>query len=322
MGTAGNRQDHARALAGATAPARNGSAFRRCCPASRKFARQSIRRAQTLTHGRTTVLFVDEVHRFNKAQQDAFLPHVEAGTVVFIGATTENPSFEVIGALLSRVRVYVLKRLEESRPRAGARIARLPDRDRGLEIAGVTIADDARALLLASADGDARRMLNVLEIAAQLIGDDKRITASSVADVIGARQRRFDKQGDVFYDQISALAQGRARHRARRGVVLVVSHARRRMRSGLHRAARRANGERRHRQRRSARIADRARGVGRVPASRIAGRRTGDCAGRALSRVRTEEQRGVYRRSAPRAPKSRRVRRTTYRCVFATRRRG
>ena len=165
---------------------------------------------QTLAHGRTTVLFVDEVHRFNKAQQDAFLPHVEAGTVVFIGATTENPSFEVIGALLSRVRVYVLKRLEE--PSLNRVLDRaLADRARGLDVDGVTVADDARALLLASADGDARRLLNVLEIAAQLIGDDKRITAASVADVIGARQRRFDKQGDVFYDQISAL------HKAVRG---------------------------------------------------------------------------------------------------------
>ena len=165
---------------------------------------------QTLDRGRVTVLFVDEVHRFNKAQQDAFLPHVEAGTVVFIGATTENPSFEVIGALLSRVRVYVLKRLEESSLNHVLDRA-LADPERGLDVDGVTIADDARALLLASADGDARRLLNVLEIAAQLIGDDKRITAASVADVIGARQRRFDKQGDVFYDHISAL------HKAVRG---------------------------------------------------------------------------------------------------------
>ena len=165
---------------------------------------------QTLATGRTTVLFVDEVHRFNKAQQDAFLPHVEAGTVVFIGATTENPSFEVIGALLSRVRVYVLKRLDEaSLDRVLDRA--LTDRERGLDIDGVSVAEDARALLLASADGDARRLLNVLEIAAQLVGDDKQITASSVFDVIGARQRRFDKQGDVFYDQISAL------HKAVRG---------------------------------------------------------------------------------------------------------
>jgi putative ATPase len=165
---------------------------------------------QMLVTGRTTVLFVDEVHRFNKAQQDAFLPHVEAGTVVFIGATTENPSFEVIGALLSRVRVYVLKRLDEaSLDRVLDRA--LTDRERGLDIDGVSVAEDARALLLASADGDARRLLNVLEIAAQLVGGDKQITASSVVDVIGARQRRFDKQGDVFYDQISAL------HKAVRG---------------------------------------------------------------------------------------------------------
>ena len=96
-----------------------------------------------------TVLFVDEVHRFNKAQQDAFLPHVEAGTVVFIGATTENPSFEVIGALLSRVRVYVLKRLEESSLDKVLDRA-LGDRERGLDVAGVSIAEDARALLLAA----------------------------------------------------------------------------------------------------------------------------------------------------------------------------
>jgi len=165
---------------------------------------------QSLEHGRVTVLFVDEVHRFNKAQQDAFLPHVEAGTVVFIGATTENPSFEVIGALLSRVRVYVLKRLDESSLDRVLDRA-LVDRECGLDVAGVTIVPDARALLLASADGDARRMLNVLEIASQLVGDDQRITAESVVDVIGARARRFDKQGDVFYDQISAL------HKAVRG---------------------------------------------------------------------------------------------------------
>ncbi len=164
----------------------------------------------TLERGQTTVLFVDEVHRFNKAQQDAFLPHVEAGTVVFIGATTENPSFEVIGALLSRVRVYVLKRLEESALNRVLDRA-LSDPGRGLGRDGVTVDDDARALLLASADGDARRLLNVLEIAAQLVSSDARVTAASVADVIGARQRRFDKRGDAFYDQISAL------HKAVRG---------------------------------------------------------------------------------------------------------
>ena len=176
-----------------------------------KEIRSAIETARlSLALGRTTVLFVDEVHRFNKAQQDAFLPHVEAGTVVFIGATTENPSFEVIGALLSRVRVYVLKRLDESDLNRVLERT-LADAQRGLEIEGVMLADDARALLLASADGDARRLLNVLEIASQLIGDDKTITATSVADVVGARQRRFDKHGEAFYDQISAL------HKAVRG---------------------------------------------------------------------------------------------------------
>ncbi len=240
------------------------------------------------------MLFVDEVHRFNKAQQDAFLPHVEAGTVVFIGATTENPSFEVIGALLSRVRVYVLKRLEESSLDRVLDRA-LADRERGLDVAGVSIADDARALLLASADGDARRLLNVLEIAAQLIGDDKRITASSVADVIGARQRRFDKQGDVFYDQISAL------HKAVRGTAPDAAlYWLCRMLDGgcdpvyiARRVARMASEDIGNADPRG--LADRARGVGRVSAPRITGRRTGDRAGGAVSRVRTEEQRGVYR---------------------------
>jgi putative ATPase len=165
---------------------------------------------QSLKQGRSTVLFVDEVHRFNKAQQDAFLPHVEAGTIVLIGATTENPSFEVVGALLSRVRVYVLKRLSDEELGQVLDSA-LTDRERGVEIAGVTLEDEARAMLLGSADGDARRLLNMLDIAAQLTGDDRRITAASVTDVVGSRLRRFDKQGDVFYDQISAL------HKAVRG---------------------------------------------------------------------------------------------------------
>ncbi len=176
-----------------------------------KDIRAAIDRAkQSLARGTMTVLFVDEVHRFNKAQQDAFLPHVEAGTVVFIGATTENPSFEVIGALLSRVRVYVLKRLDAGDLERVIDRA-LADVESGLGREHLSIDPEARTLLRESADGDARRLLNVLEIAAQLTNDDRRITAASVAEVVGARQRRFDKQGDVFYDQISAL------HKAVRG---------------------------------------------------------------------------------------------------------
>ena len=152
--------------------------------------------------GETTVLFVDEVHRFNKAQQDAFLPHVEKGTVTFIGATTENPSFEVISALLSRVRVYVLKALTLDE------LAEVIDRAMELALA-VKISSDAKRLLAELADGDARRLLNLLELAAQLA--DTEIDEALIIAAAGTRYRRFDKGGDAFYDQISAL------HKAVRG---------------------------------------------------------------------------------------------------------
>ena len=151
---------------------------------------------------RSTVLFLDEVHRFNKAQQDAFLPYVEDGTLTFIGATTENPSFELNNALLSRARVYVLKTLDET---ALAEILQRALRDpvRGLGNSR-EIKDELLQLLAAAADGDARRALNLLELAADL-AEDGQITAAIVADVVAGGQRRFDKQGEYFYDQISAL---------------------------------------------------------------------------------------------------------------------
>ncbi|MFP1684436.1 replication-associated recombination protein A [Alloalcanivorax sp. C16-1] len=162
-----------------------------------------------LGQGRRTVLFVDEVHRFNKAQQDAFLPHVEEGTVIFIGATTENPSFELNNALLSRARVYRLRSLERED------LAGLLERALGEpELAGIELADDARDLLLSYADGDARRLLNMLEIAVDLAegsGDAAVIDRPLMEEVLRDAVRRFDKGGDVFYDQISAL------HKAVRG---------------------------------------------------------------------------------------------------------
>lgn len=148
--------------------------------------------------GRGTVLFVDEVHRFNKAQQDGFLPHVERGTVVFIGATTENPSFEVNSALLSRTRVYVLK------PLSDADLGGIVDRALAQHLVNYDITDQARELLLAAADGDGRRLLNVLEIAAQLAAEN-RIDLPTMVAASGERSRRFDKGGEQFYDQISAL---------------------------------------------------------------------------------------------------------------------
>jgi putative ATPase len=155
----------------------------------------------------SAVLFIDEAHRFNKAQQDAFLPYVEDGTVIFIGATTENPSFELNSALLSRARTYVLKRLETEDLRRIIDLA-LTDRLNGLGEREIELADELRDRLAQAADGDARRALNLLEIASDLAEDiDGRhiIHEAIFNEVIAGGSRRFDKGGDDFYDQISAL---------------------------------------------------------------------------------------------------------------------
>ena len=159
---------------------------------------------QEQAYGKATILFVDEVHRFNKSQQDAFLPYVEDGTLFFIGATTENPSFELNNALLSRVKTYVLKGLEEDD------IVRLlkraiSDMEAGLGERGIQIDDEQVRQIAAIADGDARRALNMLEIAADLAAGDHVITERIIQDVTSQSFRRFDKGGDLFYDQISAL---------------------------------------------------------------------------------------------------------------------
>jgi putative ATPase len=175
-----------------------------------KDVRAAVEKAQAerTATGRRTVLFLDEVHRFNKSQQDTFLPYIEDGTLVFIGATTENPSFEVVSALLSRARVYVLRALQ---PADTAEIMRraLADRERGLGgrgPGGVDIEVDAPALdlLARAADGDGRRALNMLEIAADLAVDG-RIALAQAEEVAGGTRRRFDKGGEQFYDQMSAL---------------------------------------------------------------------------------------------------------------------
>ena len=154
--------------------------------------------------GRDTVLFVDEVHRFNKSQQDAFLPHVEDGTIIFIGATTENPSFELNNALLSRARVYKLRPLEKAEVENVLQL--------GLVTLGDVFAADSGCLarIAQAADGDARRGLNFLELASDL-SQDGRITQDTLDEALQASLRRFDKGGDLFYDQISAL------HKAVRG---------------------------------------------------------------------------------------------------------
>ena len=151
--------------------------------------------------GRQTILFVDEVHRFNKAQQDAFLPHVERGLLTFIGATTENPSFEVNSALLSRAAVYVLQPLMEPE------LAGLFERARHEALADLAFNDRARENLVGFADGDARRLYNMLEqigIAAAEAGR-REVDEAFVRDALAQRLRRFDKGGEEFYDQISAL---------------------------------------------------------------------------------------------------------------------
>jgi putative ATPase len=162
---------------------------------------------------RRTLLFLDEVHRFNKAQQDTFLPYLEDGTLTFVGATTENPSFEVVSALLSRARVYVLRALAPD-DLVGLMRRALADEERGLGREHLSAEDAALDLMARAADGDARRALNMLELAAQLAeaaAGERTLTLAIAQEVAGGSHRRFDKGGDQFYDQISAL------HKAVRG---------------------------------------------------------------------------------------------------------
>jgi putative ATPase len=171
-----------------------------------KDIRAAIDKAQKYRelYDRDTVLFIDEAHRFNKSQQDAFLPFVEDGTVTFIGATTENPSFELNNALLSRVRVYVLKTIEADAMEAIIQRA-LKDKESGLGNRQLSISDTARRKLAEIADGDARRALNLLEIASDL-SESGQIDEELLNEILsGASFRRFDKGGEAFYDQISAL---------------------------------------------------------------------------------------------------------------------
>ncbi len=153
--------------------------------------------------GRSTVLFVDEVHRFNKSQQDAFLPHVEDGTFSFIGATTENPSFELNNALLSRVRTYVLRALTIDDIKVILQSA-INNNEIGLGKLKLNVNDEALEFLAKAADGDARRGLNWLEIAADLAINNE-ITLATIEEIASEGVRRFDKGGDLFYEQISAL---------------------------------------------------------------------------------------------------------------------
>jgi len=173
-----------------------------------KDIRQAIDQARQiqLASSRKTLLFVDEVHRFNKSQQDAFLPHVEDGTVIFVGATTENPSFELNNALLSRARVYRLQSLTDEQLAVVLKQAM----DQDSELGDIQTDDDTIRTIARAADGDARRALNILEVANDT-SEDGRVDQSLLAEIFGDELRRFDKGGDLFYEQISAL------HKAVRG---------------------------------------------------------------------------------------------------------
>jgi putative ATPase len=159
---------------------------------------------ERLELGRQTVLFVDEIHRFNRAQQDAFLPHVESGTIALIGATTENPSFEVNGALLSRMRVFVLEPISQADLRDVIKRA-IADEDRGLGKLGLTVDDDAIELMSVEADGDARRALTVLEAASIQAGKGGHITLEVARDAMQKRFAQHDKSGESHFNMLSAL---------------------------------------------------------------------------------------------------------------------
>ncbi|WP_163898002.1 replication-associated recombination protein A [Proteus mirabilis] len=182
---------------------------------------KEIRAAIDIAHqnrnaGRRTILFVDEVHRFNKSQQDAFLPHIEDGTITFIGATTENPSFELNSALLSRARVYLLRSLTETDIEQVLQQA-LDDTERGLGGRNIILPDNTRKMIAELVNGDARRSLNLLEMMADMAEVDSQgkrtLTAELLKEISGERSARFDNKGDRFYDLISAL------HKSVRGSV-------------------------------------------------------------------------------------------------------
>ncbi|MGR9106115.1 MAG: replication-associated recombination protein A [Gammaproteobacteria bacterium] len=173
-----------------------------------KEVREAIAKAKATLEesSRRTILFVDEVHRFNKSQQDGFLPHIEDGTIYFIGATTENPSFALNNALLSRTRVYVLKTLDRETLLQLLNHA-LGDRERGVGLAESAISENGKKMIIEAADGDARKLLNLVELISDMVTGEPcaKIQDESVRAVISGDVRRFDRQGEDFYNQISAL---------------------------------------------------------------------------------------------------------------------
>ena len=191
-------------------------------------------------HSRT-ILFIDEIHRFNKAQQDAFLPYVERGTIRLIGATTENPSFEIISALLSRCRVYVLEPLKEDQIATLLKRA-LGDKERGLGALELTADDDALELIASYSSGDCRSAYNALEVAAQLARDEKKITKAIAAEAVQKRVLMYDKAGRGALQPDLGAAQERAQLRSRRRALLAGPHVGRRRGPAVSGAAHRAHG--------------------------------------------------------------------------------
>ncbi|GGI85494.1 ATPase AAA [Shewanella gelidii] len=171
-----------------------------------KEIRAAIEHAKNVaqSRGQRTLLFVDEVHRFNKSQQDAFLPFIEDGTVIFIGATTENPSFEINNALLSRARVYLIKKLSDNQIIQVAKQA-LANVELGLGKRNLLLPDNVQQKLASLCDGDARKCLNLIELMSDMLADGESFTEQMLAQVAGYQAAGFDKQGDKFYDLISAV---------------------------------------------------------------------------------------------------------------------
>ena len=246
--------------------------------------------------GDRTILFVDEIHRFNKAQQDAFLPYVEKGSIILIGATTENPSFEVNGALLSRCKVFVLQSLSADELVELLRHA-LKD-NRGFGDQKVEIDDECLAMIANFANGDARSALSTLEMAVlngDLDGETTRITRETVEQCTSKKSLLYDKSGEEHYNLISALHKSMRKFRPRRGCLLAGANARSGRRPDLCRKAGDPLCERGHRACRPARARDRGRGISSVPFDRHARvQRAFDRGGR-LYVARTQIERALRR---------------------------
>lgn len=263
-----------------------------------KEIREAIERArQNRNAGRRTILFVDEVHRFNKSQQDAFLPHIEDGTITFIGATTENPSFELNSALLSRARVYLLKSLTSDDIEQVLNQA-MSDKTRGYGGQNIVLPDETRKAIADLVNGDARRALNTLEMMADMAEADasgnRVLKVELLTEIAGERSARFDNKGDRFYDLISALHKS-VRGSAGRRPLLVRADYYRRRRSALRCPPLPGDCLGRCRQRRSARDAGCDLRLGLLYPCRTGGRRTGDCSGHCLSCLCAQKQRGLHR---------------------------